>query len=623
MVRSATPAVIAALACSLLMLTCTQLEYNNPIDINGSNAQWLKEHPEALIDANKNGIIDYWEMVPPEDTTRPVVTIIDGDTVTLKYEDPNHILEALMTKFTYKDAGGGEHTVLPVEHNVNPYRPNDETGIAYWMKYTVMDAAGNRGSATRYVWVTEFKIDTVKPIIYIPLTQIPLFAGDIFTDDGVTAFDHVDGDLTFRIVPSGLVDMSTPGTYIRTYTVTDNSDNTATSACTVTVKPVKKIDRDIPVITLQGADTIPFPSGVDSAGFFAAFVEPGYSAYDTTEGVITEKVKVSKPFRFSDAYYYITYDVSDSSENRAEQKKRVFPTGVTPDMKPWIDLVDADSIHSVVIGGIWVEPGYSAGDIVDGEITRLVVVDTSDLINHITTKGSYIISYTVVNSRGASAREVRQVLVIESQYDTIPPEIKLLGRNPDTVQVGSAATYTDPDWEAYDNHDGDLHDSVHVNGTVDMNTVGTYKLNYSVADKTTRIGRATRTVCVVLDTTAGNIFAMYGVPAETALPSVSNKKYTGHTIDGSGGPDLSGVEYLSFNWNSANNQIDISMQLGVSPYYLPLGNNATHTLGSAGPTITLSGTGITGLNGTYYVTVKGTQFIWVAKSGDFAIIWKQ
>lgn len=79
--------------------------------------------------------------------------------------------------------------------------------------------------------------------------------------------------------------------------------------------------------------------------------------------------------------------------------------------------------------------------------------------------------------------------------DLTAPSITILDANPATVEVGT--TYTDAGATAADAYEGDVTSSITSTSTVDINTVGTYEVTYTVADTTGNSATATRTVNVV------------------------------------------------------------------------------------------------------------------------------
>ena len=81
--------------------------------------------------------------------------------------------------------------------------------------------------------------DTTKPKITLKgSSTVVLNLNDVYKEEGATATDDKDGDLTSKILISGKVDTTKPGTYIITYKVEDSSKNVATITRTVTVKDV-------------------------------------------------------------------------------------------------------------------------------------------------------------------------------------------------------------------------------------------------------------------------------------------------------------------------------------------------------------------------------------------------
>ena len=79
--------------------------------------------------------------------------------------------------------------------------------------------------------------------------------------------------------------------------------------------------------------------------------------------------------------------------------------------------------------------------------------------------------------------------------DEAVPELELFGGASITHIAGKA--WTEPGVAAYDVRDGNLTTAVKINGTVDVNKTGTYKLIYSVSDAAGNQGTAERIVTVV------------------------------------------------------------------------------------------------------------------------------
>ena len=128
----------------------------------------------------------------------------------------------------------------------------------------------------------------------------------------------------------------------------------------------------------------------------------------------------------------------------------------------------------IEVGSTFTDPGATALDVGDGDLTSSIVivtnVDTS-------TVGTYTVTYNVSDTSGNTAVSVTRTVYV---VDTTAPVITILGDNPLTIEVGS--TFTDAGATATDNYDGDLTSSIVVSGSVDSNTIGTYTLTYDVSD---------------------------------------------------------------------------------------------------------------------------------------------
>ena len=80
-------------------------------------------------------------------------------------------------------------------------------------------------------------VDTSKPVITLKGSKkITLNLNDTYKEEGATATDETDGDITSKIVISGKVDTSKAGTYTLTYTVEDSAKNVTNVTRTVIVK---------------------------------------------------------------------------------------------------------------------------------------------------------------------------------------------------------------------------------------------------------------------------------------------------------------------------------------------------------------------------------------------------
>ncbi len=104
---------------------------------------------------------------------------------------------------------------------------------------TATDSAGNIATATFTVTVE----DTTPPVItLIGSPTVRLIVGEIYVDEGATAFDIVDGNLTSNVIVVNPVDTTRVGTYVVTYDVSDSQGNAAI-----------QVTRTVEVVTPQQA----------------------------------------------------------------------------------------------------------------------------------------------------------------------------------------------------------------------------------------------------------------------------------------------------------------------------------------------------------------------------------
>lgn len=193
---------------------------------------------------------------------------------------------------------------------------DNETVGTYKIVYTAKFRKWT-ASQTRTVHI----VDTIAPVITLNSVEghytLP---GEAYEEEGFTAVDGYDGDITDRVTVAekdGIV----------TYTVEDSSGNQ-----TSVQREIYYYDPVPPELKLVGNAVVYLIYGV-------SYKEPGYSATDNIEGDITDKVTVSGSVdSYSPGNYTLTYTVSDEYENVVSLTRTVVvrpkpytPPTVTPD----------------------------------------------------------------------------------------------------------------------------------------------------------------------------------------------------------------------------------------------------------------------------------------------------
>ncbi len=119
--------------------------------------------------------------------------------------------------------------------------------------------------------------------------------GEAYEEEGYTAWDAVDGDLTAEVVRR-----EQDGNIY--YTVTDKAGNTAEAVREI-------VDTTPPEIALEGGEVVELKAGVP-------FEEPGFTATDNRDGDLTPQVEVEGQVNcYHAGDYEITYTVTDSYSN--------------------------------------------------------------------------------------------------------------------------------------------------------------------------------------------------------------------------------------------------------------------------------------------------------------------
>lgn len=249
---------------------------------------------------------------------------------------------------------------------------------------------GVSGFAVRKVHV----VDTVKPEITLTgEAEITLPVQTAYEEPGYTAVDNYSGDLTDLVTVTGELNPEVPGVYTLIYAVSDSSGNRTSVQRTITY-----VDETAPVIELTDGALIEVEPG-------NAFADPGFTAYDNCDGDISTNVTVEGTVDPSTpGTYTLVYTVSDKAGNITQIQRTVIVKDLTP---PEI-ILSGDAVVSFTVGSAYQEPGFTATDDIDGDLTDQVEV-TSNV--QLYTPGTYTVTYTVSDSSGNTTTVTRTVVM--------------------------------------------------------------------------------------------------------------------------------------------------------------------------------------------------------------------
>ena len=149
-------------------------------------------------------------------------------------------------------------------------------------------------------------VDKKAPVITLEgNTDITLCPGCKYEEEGFSATDEYDGDLTDKVVIEQLEDKIV-------YTVEDSSKNKVSVE-----RKIKEEDKEAPVITLNGYENVTIYKG-------NVYIEEGASATDNCDGDITSLIEISGSVDNTKVgVYEITYTVKDKSGNTTSVKRKV------------------------------------------------------------------------------------------------------------------------------------------------------------------------------------------------------------------------------------------------------------------------------------------------------------
>ncbi|MCR1024374.1 DUF5011 domain-containing protein [Cellulophaga baltica] len=313
-------------------------------------------------------------------------------------------------------------------------------------------------------------VDTTDPVITLVGTDVTITQGEEYNDEGATALDNVDGDITTDIVIDNTVNKDVVGTYTVTYNVSDAVGNAATEVVrTVTV--INAPDTTAPVITRNGPASITLTVG-------DTYNDAGATALDNVDGDITADIVIDNTVN-KDVVgtYTVTYNVSDDAGNSATEVIRTVTVINAADTTAPVITRNGPASITLTVGDTYNDAGATALDNVDGDITTDIVIDNTvnkDIV------GTYTVTYNVSDVAGNHATEVIRTVIVSAAPDTTAPIITRNGPASISLTVGDA--YTDAGATANDDVDGDITSEIDIINLVDPDVAGTYTVTYNVSD---------------------------------------------------------------------------------------------------------------------------------------------
>jgi hypothetical protein len=251
-------------------------------------------------------------------------------------------------------------------------------------------------------------------------------------DPGFRAFDSFDGDLTGSVSVEGNVDTAAAiGTQFRlVYSVRDSAGNSAAAR----QRDIVIADTKPPRVQLLGPNPLVLNAG-------DPFTDPGATALDAVDGVVTPSLMSSVPNTLPEAVpqeLQLTYTATDRAGNMGTAVRTLVIVDTEP---PFIALnygVGGEKNISVPFGTRVVDPGAQAHDLSVGNLTDAIEVIGLEAVD-VKRPGAYQLEYRVKDRYGNIATVLRHAIV-ESFVVPPPRNVVLI-----SVQryIGNEATTVD------------------------------------------------------------------------------------------------------------------------------------------------------------------------------------
>lgn len=224
------------------------------------------------------------------------------------------------------------------------------------------------------------------PKLYLKGKDISIEVGNDFVEPGYKSY-VLNKDISNRVSIKNNLNTNKIGSYNIEYEV---------KFLIFDVKKVRKIrvvDKSKPVISLSGNEEVFLCPN-------KSYAEEGYNAYDNYDGDITKRVeRIEEDDK-------IVYKVVDSFGNVSIRKRKV----IKKDNDDPVVKLNGYNNMTIYLGNKYKEPGYSAIDNCDGDITKKVEITGRVNTNQV---GVYTLNYKAVDTFGNETIVSRVINVVD------------------------------------------------------------------------------------------------------------------------------------------------------------------------------------------------------------------
>jgi PKD repeat protein len=373
----------------------------------------------GVNNANRIGEFEDYRLVIVNDNQPPTLVLNNEDTLYLE----------VGTTYTEYNATATDPTEGNISSKIVITSDLDMgfTGI-YYLTYNVTDAGGNMAApVTRVVYVVK---DQTKPVltlngndtVYLEVIK------DTYTEDGATAMDNKDGNISNAILITGAVNTNVIGTYYVTYSVNDIAGNNSNRKRVVIVRDTEK-----PVIVNTDADA----SNTVKVQIVSVFIDRTIVTdnYDHPTLVVTPGPSGAVDTRFKGTYSMI-YNATDGSGNKADTK--TFNYVVDDFVGPVITLNTLDTVIHPVNTAYYPVQASAADNFYSN--TEVSLTRTSNVNAFVL--GLYSDDFTAIDGSGNVTTRKRWVRVVDNERPIINGSTMNVGIF-STVDASSGLTMTD------------------------------------------------------------------------------------------------------------------------------------------------------------------------------------